>query len=58
MKFALNKNTKTLHIIGGCRFTKHSLVGYELFSTEDGAVRAWGRYMKNCKLCFKDRDRE
>ena len=59
-KYALNKNTQKLHIVGKCRFTskekKYDNMIY--FFTEDDAIEDGKRYMANCKLCFGKRDFE
>ena len=56
MKYILNTNSKTLHIEGYCCHTFCS--DRKEFDSEDEA-RAYGRLnIKNCKTCFKNRDKE
>jgi len=57
-KYMLNINTGTLHIIDACYLSKVGTPSnVKFFDTEDEAVNYSGRYMKNCKLCFRKRDR-
>ena len=55
-KYALNTKTGALHIIGRCRFTNPLPDNVETYFTEDEAISKNKRYMKNCKLCFKNKD--
>lgn len=57
-KYALNKNTKTLHLIDGCCHSKNikkPSITFELFKTEDDAISKHQNYIKHCKICFKNR---
>lgn len=47
-------NGSTLHIIGKCHHTKHMCKPAKIFDSEDDAIASETRYMKYCKLCFKD----
>jgi len=60
-KYMFNSNTGTLHIIDRCmhsKLPKSTNQPYDkvLFKTEDDAIVHAKRYMKYCKLCFKNRD--
>ena len=57
-KYALNKNTGKLHIIGGCCHSKNvkkPSMDFELFKTEDEAISKHQNYISYCKICFKVR---
>lgn len=55
MKYILNTQTNTLHIEGYCHYPYFNR---KTFDSEDEA-RAYGRLnIKNCKTCFKNRDKE
>lgn len=55
MKYILNTKTGTLHIEKMCN---HSYGNRVEFNSEDEA-RAYGRLnIKNCKDCFKNRDKK
>ena len=57
-KYALNKNTGKLHIIGGCCHSKNvkkTSIDFELFKTEDDAISKHQNYISRCKICFKGR---
>lgn len=54
-KVFLNRKTKTLHIVGGCRFSNEISTEWEYYENEEMAQAAVGKkFIKRCKLCFKD----
>ena len=56
MKYILNTKTCTLHIENMC--SKSNPYEKKEFKSEDEA-RAYGRLnIKNCKTCFKNRDKK
>lgn len=55
MKYVLNTSSNLLHIEGYCHYT---YTNYLTFDSEDEA-RKFGRLtIRNCKICFKNRDKE
>lgn len=55
MKYILNTNTGTLHIAGYCSYP---CTDNKVFKSEE-AARAYGQlYIKNCKTCFRKREKE
>ncbi len=53
-KYILNTKTGTIHIIGKCHHTDPLPYDYEMYCTVDEAISKNTRYMKNCKICFKE----
>lgn len=54
--YFVNPNTGTLHIIGGCYHSETVPKGLKIYKSEDEAIAENQRYMKHCKLCFKNKD--
>ena len=54
MKYYLNETGRTLHKIGGCRFSKIVPKDAKCFKTEDEAIKSETKYFKHCKFCFKE----
>ena len=46
-------NGKTLHIVGGCHYTKSVFKHSPIFETEDEVIASETRYFHHCKFCFK-----
>lgn len=52
-KYFVNRNSGTLHRVGGCCHSKVVLPEHKQYKTEDEAISHEKAYMKRCKLCFK-----
>lgn len=55
-RYYVNPNTGTLHMIGGCWHSEQEPKNLKIFRSEDEAIAENQRYMKHCKLCFKNKD--
>ncbi|MBQ3545797.1 MAG: hypothetical protein IJA34_12585 [Lachnospiraceae bacterium] len=53
-KYVLNKGTGTLHKKEGCYNSNVWKDAAEYFMTEDDAISYGTRYIKHCKVCFKE----
>lgn len=54
-KYFLNANTAVLHIIDGCHHAKYIPKDSKCYITEDDAIKDNQKYMKYCRLCFKNK---
>lgn len=55
-RYFVSESTKTLHIEGLCRFTRDLPNEVKFFDTEDEAKTIYQGHMKQCKICWKNRD--
>ena len=57
-KYLLNLGRGTLHLVDGCYYSTNIRLpnnNYKVYSSEDEAIRDNSKYMKHCKICFKNR---
>jgi len=54
-KLYLNEGTGTLHIVGNCCHAKVLHDNSLIFENVDEALASETRYMRHCKLCFRDK---
>lgn len=53
-EYCLNARTGTLHKTGMCRYSREGFTEIKYFETEDEAISSETKYMKHCKICFKE----
>ena len=55
VRYFVNPNTGTLHKVGGCCHSDTVPKDSRQYQTEDEAISNEQKYMKHCKLCFRER---
>lgn len=55
VKYFVRSSSGTLHRVGGCRFSQRVPSDSRQYTTVDDAISHEQRYMKHCKLCFKEK---